>query len=87
MYHRNAKVKTLKHYKKFEQTEFELKTTTQIKMFDKVTSGQVKGITFGSAGETTITMRWNKEGPPTMNDIHIEVHQQSNINSRKFTVS
>ena len=73
----------MKHYKKFEQTEFELKTTTAINMFDKVTSSlRVPGITFSSTGETTtITLKWNKEGPPTLNDIHLEVHKH------KYTVS
>ena len=68
MYHSNANVKKLKHYKKFEQTEFELKQTVQISMLNKVT----KGIVFSSSDETTIRMKWNKEGVPTLNDIHIE---------------
>ena len=58
-----------------------MKTTAQIKMFDKVTSG----ITFSSSGETTIYMVWNKEGIPALNDIHLELTHY--MDTRKINVS
>ena len=66
----------LVHYKKFEQTDWKLKTTDQIVLFRTDAHG---GLVLKSSGDTYINMTWNNEGPPKFQDISISVQSKITV--------
>ena len=89
LFHRHAEVKSLKHFKKFEQTELVLEQSQQIKLFDRIMEDNDltrSGIILTSSGYTTINMKWNNEGPPKFADIHLEIDAQIAIGMERKSI-